>query len=54
MDRARFDKDLWELNQQIGIEVLTGAKILKVDIGQPHRIEIEQGGKTRVIARPLG
>jgi len=49
LDRARFDRDLWELNRQIGIEVLTGAKVLSVDIGQPHRIEIEQGGTTKTI-----
>lgn len=33
VDRARLDTDLWDLNREIGIDVITGAEVSDVNIG---------------------
>ncbi|MBT3784829.1 NAD(P)/FAD-dependent oxidoreductase, partial [bacterium] len=47
VDRARLDKDLWELNARIGIETKTGAQVRSVAINpteKMHSVEYCQDG----------
>ena len=62
VDRKRLDRDLWDLNREIGIEMVTGALVTDVSIGQgdvPNRVEWKHEGKaltseTRWVINSLG
>ncbi len=50
VDRKRLDRDLWDLNREIGIEMETGAPVTDVEIGEgqtPHTVEWEKDGEKR-------
>ena len=45
VDRKRIDRDLWRLNQDIGIEVRTGSPVTRLQVsegGALHQVEFEQ------------
>jgi len=52
VDRKRLDKDLWDLNRQIGIDVRTGCPVVDIELGAgktPHRIRFQQDGETKTV-----
>ncbi len=51
VDRKRLDRDLWDLNREIGIEMETGSLVTDVEIGEGatlHRVVREHEGETKV------
>ncbi|MCP4870180.1 MAG: NAD(P)/FAD-dependent oxidoreductase, partial [Proteobacteria bacterium] len=62
VDRKRLDRDLWDLNREIGIEMESGALVTDVEIGEgqtPHTVEWRKDGeqrtsRTRWIVNSLG
>ena len=51
VDRKRLDRDLWDLNQEIGIEMETGATVTDVEIGEGtelNRVVREHEGDSKV------
>ncbi len=51
IDRARLDMDLWELNREIGIDVLTGVEVndIKVNPNGNHEVSfVREGQKIKV------
>ena len=52
VDRGRLDSDLWDLNREIGIEVITGAEVLDVAIGsdsEKHELNYRCNGKAQKV-----
>ena len=48
LDRARLDEDLWELNRELGIEVITGAEVTEVNINEnsiAHELRYDKDSK---------
>jgi flavin-dependent dehydrogenase len=53
IDRARFERDLLQMNAESGVEIHTGARVGGVEIGSggaPHRFEVQQAGGRRSVA----
>ncbi len=50
IDRARFEADLWAMNEADGVELFEGRVTRPVisDDGSPHRFEVVQGGVRKV------
>ena len=53
LDRARLDEDLWELNREIGVTVVTGAEVTEVEVNQnaiPHRLSYRMNDETTEVS----
>jgi len=52
VDRKRLDRDLWDMNREIGIDVRTGCPVEGLELGRDgelHRIRFQQEGRSHEV-----
>tara|TARA_B100000674_G_scaffold498891_1_gene540227 strand:- start:5330 stop:7171 length:1842 start_codon:yes stop_codon:yes gene_type:complete len=52
LDRARLDEDLWDLNRELGVDVITGAEVQEVVVNEdskPHELTYSKDTKTHQV-----
>lgn len=46
LDRGLLEQDLRAMNESDGVTMIEGARVTSIELGAPHRVEVQRGGET--------